>query len=844
MEFKRCYSCMHTLDSPGAVCPHCGYDNTKAPAAQPDYILPCGTVLNGRYVLGRMLGQGGFGISYIAYNLALDMTVCIKEYFPAGAAMRSAANSRLVLWSGGENAEELKRGRESFVKEARKAVKLRDLSHVVKVWDVFYENETAYIVMDYIEGQTLKSWLLGRGTPLDEKACFHLLAPVMTDLEQVHARDIIHRDIKPDNLMLTPEGKLMLLDLGAAKDLSGGSSQSSYTVASQGFSPIEQYAQGGNIGPWTDVYAMCASLYYCVTGKLLPTPMDRMLSDSLDLSAFSSAAAEVLKKGLAIRPEERIKSMAELREALQAAIQPGAPAREQMPAQKAPSTVAGKRRSLLPLLVAMAAVAALAFFFGLRRGSSLPAATLPPSPTEAATAVPTAAPTPEPTAAPAIVPTPVPTIKPTAKPTSMPTPTTTPTPTPAPTPTPTPAPTPTPTPVPTPTPTPTPAPTPTPTPAPTPAPTPTPELPSTPATTMVPVPDALTNEVVGDHVRITACDKDAESVSIPAVIDGLPVTEISDKAFMECRALRRVKIPDSVTAIGNSAFRGCSQLEEITLSRNIISIGKEAFRICPKLTQLTIPAGVTRIESSAFYGCSALKEIILPDGVTAIGDYAFAYCSALTVVNLPEGLTEIGNYAFESCRALSEIALPDSVTRIGARAFSGCRMLREIKIPDSVTFIGNSAFSTSGLKHIVIPDSVSTIKHGTFQSCGALESVVLPDSISMIDMNAFSGCGMLTDIHIPVSITTVNSYAFQDCRRLTSVVIPDGVTKIGARAFSGCDALTSITIPASVTSIGDKAFNGCPLRDFYYTGTVQQWTAMSVGGGNDALYYADHHFSE
>ena len=435
MEFKRCYSCMYTLENPGAVCPHCGYDNTKAPAAQPDYILPCGTVLNGRYVLGKMLGQGGFGISYIAYNLALDTPVCIKEYFPAGAAMRSAVESRLVLWSGGENAEELKRGRESFVKEARKAVKLRDLNHVVKVWDVFYENETAYIVMDYIEGQTLKSWLLRHGKPIGEKTCFAMLEPVMLDLQEVHERGIIHRDIKPDNLMMTPTGNLMLLDLGAAKDLSGGSSQSSYMVASQGFSPMEQYSQGGSIGPWTDVYAMCASLYYCVTGKLLPTPMDRMLSDRWDLSAFSPDTAAVLKKGLAIRPEERIKSMTALRGALQAAILPEASVSQQaVPA-------AGKRRGVLPLLIAMAAVAALAFFFGLRRGSSLPAATLPPSPTEAATAIPTAAPTPEPT--------PVPTIEPTAKPTPTPALTPTPTPTLTPTPTPTPTPTSTPTPAPT-----------------------------------------------------------------------------------------------------------------------------------------------------------------------------------------------------------------------------------------------------------------------------------------------------------------------------------------------------------------------------------------------------------
>ena len=131
--------------------------------------------------------------------------------------------------------------RESFVREARKAARLSDLDSIVKVWDVFYENETAYIVMNYIAGENLKSWLVKRGKPIDEKTCIALLEPVMRDLEQVHRRGIVHRDIKPDNLMLQPDGKVVLLDLGAAKDLSGGSGQSTFMVASQGFTPLEQY---------------------------------------------------------------------------------------------------------------------------------------------------------------------------------------------------------------------------------------------------------------------------------------------------------------------------------------------------------------------------------------------------------------------------------------------------------------------------------------------------------------------------------------------------------------------------------------------------------------------------
>ena len=322
MDFTRCYSCMRELDRPGRRCPHCGFDNAAAAKTQSSHVLPCGYLLHGRYVIGKMLGQGGFGVTYIGWDLALELRVCIKEYFPAGAAMRSSAMSTTVTWSGGENAEELKRGRESFIKEARKAVKLRKLNAVVQVWDVFYENDTAYLVMDYVDGVTLKNHLIDTRRPLSEEECVRLFMPVMQDLEEVHARGIIHRDISPDNLMLQPDGSLVLLDIGAAKDLSGGNGQSSVLVAKKGFSPLEQYASGGDIGPWTDVYALCATIVYCVTGKLLPAPIDRLTGAELDLSAFSPPFAEVLQKGLAIRPEERIQNISELKNQLEEALQP------------------------------------------------------------------------------------------------------------------------------------------------------------------------------------------------------------------------------------------------------------------------------------------------------------------------------------------------------------------------------------------------------------------------------------------------------------------------------------------------------------------------------------------
>lgn len=320
MAQAYCYSCMKPLGRPDGKCPHCGCGNAESAKSQPAHALPCGTVLNKRYLVGRVLGQGGFGITYIGFDLLLELRVCIKEYFPNGAAMRSGARGGTVYWNSGTLNEELKRGRDSFLTEARKAVRLRDLKSVVKVWDVFYCNETAYIIMEYIEGVTLRRHLQSQKRPMEATACFRALLPMMRDLDEIHKRDIVHRDISPDNIIVRPDGGLTLVDLGAAKDLSLGHAQASRLVTKQGFSPMEQYATGGRIGPWTDVYSISATLYTCVTGRYVPSPMDRSAGVKPDLSMFSPPVAAVLEQGLGFYPKDRIQDMATLSSRLSAAF--------------------------------------------------------------------------------------------------------------------------------------------------------------------------------------------------------------------------------------------------------------------------------------------------------------------------------------------------------------------------------------------------------------------------------------------------------------------------------------------------------------------------------------------
>lgn len=252
----------------GYPCPVCGFD--PAQAAAPNYVLPYGAILNGRYIVGKMLGRGGFGITYIGFDLMLQRKVAVKEYFPSGQVSRISPISTELQWLDGEQADQLREnGVRACLREARKMAKIGDIPEVVRVLDCFQENDTAYIVMDYVSGKTLMSVLLEQDAMTWTQAK-EIFVPAMQAMEQVHQAGLVHRDISPDNLMLTPDGRVMILDLGAAKDLAINKGASSAMVVKGGFSPPEQYAQQGGSGSWTDVYAMAATMYHSLTGVVPP----------------------------------------------------------------------------------------------------------------------------------------------------------------------------------------------------------------------------------------------------------------------------------------------------------------------------------------------------------------------------------------------------------------------------------------------------------------------------------------------------------------------------------------------------------------------------------------------
>ena len=303
---------MHALAAGETFCSECGrpYGSVET---EPFALKP-GTILDGKYLVGEMLGQGGFGITYIGFDLLLEQKVAIKEYYPMSTGMVSRENSTTVVWSSAVMQKSgMEKGFDSFLKEARKMAKLGGIPGVVGVKSVFIQNETAYIVMDFIEGETLLKKLQREG-PMDYGTCISLMTPIMQALAEVHKHGIIHRDISPDNIMVQNDGRLILLDLGAAKDLDiqgkDGNMQSSQMVAKQGFSPVEQYGRDGKIGSWTDVYAMAATIYYCCTGVLPPSATDRMIEDTLTCRPrLTKEQFDVLAFCMSVLPQKRPQNM-------------------------------------------------------------------------------------------------------------------------------------------------------------------------------------------------------------------------------------------------------------------------------------------------------------------------------------------------------------------------------------------------------------------------------------------------------------------------------------------------------------------------------------------------------
>lgn len=311
---RYCPYCMHLIQ-PGKPCPNCKRDpETYRPESRQ---LPSGTLLQERYVLGRALGAGGFGITYLGWDLKLERRVAVKEYFPTAFLKRETSVTLDVTCYTASGQEAYTKGREQFLREARTMAALEKIPQMVRVLDFFPEHNTAYIIMEFLEGQTLKEITQAQG-PCSAQVLLPLLEPVIRAMEAMHQANIIHRDISPDNLMLLSNGTMKLMDFGCARDIQGEVTMTA--MLKEGFAPYEQYSGHGQ-GAWSDLYSLCATIYYCLTGKVPPSAMKRGEPDPLippsRLGAELTEQQErALLKGLAVRAADRWKSMGELYGAL------------------------------------------------------------------------------------------------------------------------------------------------------------------------------------------------------------------------------------------------------------------------------------------------------------------------------------------------------------------------------------------------------------------------------------------------------------------------------------------------------------------------------------------------
>ena len=360
-----CYNCFQERETQEGPCPYCGFDLAENEKKFP-MALRAGTVLNGRYIVGRVLGQGGFGITYLALDTQLNAKVAIKEFMPGEIATRVGGTTVSVMME--TRSEEFTYGAERFQEEARTLAKFIGNPNIAGVSSYFDENDTSYFVMDYIEGISFKTYIANHGGKISVEETLNVMIPVLRALTAVHAEGFIHRDVTPDNIYITKDGIVKLLDFGSARYSIGDKSKSLDVILKVGYAPKEQYIRRSRQGPFTDVYSCAACFYAAITGFLPPESLERLDQDTLvPVSQCGIEIPEYLDKailkGLAVQPEDRFQSAAEFLDAIESrqvvAVPGAAPAAPTAGGQLDALIAKVKQRPKLYGVIAAAAVVAL-----------------------------------------------------------------------------------------------------------------------------------------------------------------------------------------------------------------------------------------------------------------------------------------------------------------------------------------------------------------------------------------------------------------------------------------------------------------------------------------------------
>ncbi|MBN2557798.1 MAG: leucine-rich repeat domain-containing protein [Clostridia bacterium] len=317
-EGKICFGCMGFLAEDG-TCRACGYRNGTNRSR--NYSLPEGSCLKGRYLVGCLIGCGGFSNTYIGRDKLFGSKVAIKEFMPSDYVSRGKGDNMVVVKSC-EYLDVFKKGQERFIDEARILASFEKVPGIVNVMDYFSDNNTAYLIMEYIEGLTLSEYAgtFPRGR-LPEKEAVRVILPVMRNLRIVHGRGLLHRDLSPENILITKRGNIKLIDFGASRECTGNDGLTRTIIVKQGYAPPEQYSKNGRQGEWTDVYALGATLYKLITGVTPPDSMSRIMGEKLPplsgrMLSVTKENEKAILRAMGIDPASRFQTVAEFEASL------------------------------------------------------------------------------------------------------------------------------------------------------------------------------------------------------------------------------------------------------------------------------------------------------------------------------------------------------------------------------------------------------------------------------------------------------------------------------------------------------------------------------------------------
>lgn len=310
-----CPNCFEKVVRNSTKCPHCGSDY-EIKTSNTHALKPMSVVAE-RYVIGRVLGSGGFGVTYKAKDLLTEEICAIKEYFPTSWAYRVKDGQTLAAKSEKEKLS-FSHGKNRFLDEAKMLIKFEKNENIVHVKNFFASNNTAYLVMEYLDGINFRTMMNKRGGKLPFAICVQVFTAVACALQTIHSKDILHRDISPENIFITRDSKIILIDFGSARQYINENTDLSVFIK-PGLAPIEQYYSNGNQGPWTDIYALASTFYQSVSGIPVPLAPDRITEDSLQpldsvCPSIPPGWSKVIDKALKVNSSERYQTIEEILE--------------------------------------------------------------------------------------------------------------------------------------------------------------------------------------------------------------------------------------------------------------------------------------------------------------------------------------------------------------------------------------------------------------------------------------------------------------------------------------------------------------------------------------------------